>query len=277
MRTAVSSHRRCFPRPIITRTATLVTMCMLGLCFASGLLAQASGDVSTGRKEKKKPELPSGLLLSPVPEYSKWTIFFSYADDRKPADKPPGALPLGRPRQTTITKTRDLIREVVTDTAGKQSEIWFSGQDQYIKPPGDDTWHTSTSHAGALSVNLYHMEPLPPSGFRKLEWIMPRNYTGAIKYKREGTAFVFVPGGSNTLDLDRVADVKTLLEDQCVVACVDSETRLPLVVKIGDEIRVYSFGSPPDGMQVLPSDLAQQIQRGKEGRLRLGAPALQPY
>lgn len=249
------------------------------LCHAPISSAQSPAEkLAAGGKRTDRPDPPPGPLLRSAPEFSQWTISYIYPEDRKNAAG--AALPASlhpHPTQAHTAKTRDVVHEIVTDNTGKQTETWFSGRTQYIKPPGEVLWRTSSNSDKDAGHDLYHTEELPPSGFRGLDWITPQNYVGTIPYRGGQSALVFVPSGPDKAKVGADTNMKAFFDSQNIFAYIDAETRMPLFVKNNDEMRAFVFGAPPGEMQVLPADLAQQLKAAEDNRTRLGAPALRPY
>jgi len=62
------------------------------------------------------------------------------------------------------------------------------------------------------------------------------------------------------------------LESLPKIAYVDTETRLPDMVRIAGETRVFKFSqTPPSSVQTLPDDLAAEIKNGNEIRAKRNA------
>lgn len=244
--------------------------------------AQAPQGTPPTKEELSKPELPSGPLLGKPPDFSDWTVSFIYPAEasNKPAPGISGqarqAYLDSRPSKVMTTKTRRITHEITKNFGGAQTDFWYEGNTQYYQAPGQTQWLESSdavSGSGAVDANY---RPLPPSGFRDLDWINAENYAGSVPYEK-GTYLVFVPGGYKKLDLRDVSKQKKLLESQPTVAYIDSDTRMPVAVRQGNVTRVFQFNSPPTATQTLPPDLSKAINDGKEARRRLELPAARPY
>lgn len=224
-----------------------------------------------------KPSLPTGALLQTAPNYSQWEVVFTYTDEQKQdksTESKPKVLFTGaetRVRKVLTTKTGRILHEEYTNIAGRAWEIWFSDSNQYQKSGTATIWFESRPGQGGDGS----YDPVPPSGFRKLDWIVPSNFAGTI-LNGNSSCLVFTPGGSQKLDLSDPAQQAAAIKAAPVVALIDAETRFPIVVRTQSEVRTYRFGPAPTQMQILPNDLATQIKQGDEGRARLYVPAPRP-
>ena len=219
-----------------------------------------------------KRDIPSGPLLKSAPDFSRWEISFSYPKppNKQPAEpasgKPAMPVPAGLSKVVT-TKTREIIHEEETDSNGQRSEKWHVGSLQYAQPPGKSVWYESD--AGKLpdgSASDPSYSPLPASGFRELDWISPAAYAGTIKYNGRD-CLVFVRG--DAAGGDNPEQRKAWLESRETISYIDAESRLPVLVRIGGETRIYRFAGPPAEMQSLPADVQERVKKAEEARSRL--------
>lgn len=212
--------------------------------------------------------LPEGPLLKAAPAFARWTVTFNYSEDQVKMDPTIGGLKYlnERPRKITTTKTNEIVHEEVTEVNGVTGEKWFVGVTQYAKRPGGDQWFQNEPDSTAGGESSSDYTPLPASGFRDLDWIS-KNAFAAILPFRGRECLVFVGDGEPDIPL----------ESANIVVYVDKETRLPLALKRGGEVRTYEFSTPPSAKLELPSDLLQQIRSGQEARMRLLQPAARPY
>lgn len=252
------------------------------LGFNVGAWAQAPPSNSTLSKEQVKPELPSGPLLGKAPDFSDWLVTFAYASEAarktrpESASQPRPAYLDKRPSRVSTTRTGKITHEVTRDLRDAQTEIWFEGNVQFYQSPGSNQWFESGQSTSAGGSSDVDYRPLPPSGFRDLDWITADNFAGSIPYGN-GSCLIFVPGGYRKLDLSDATKRTKLLETQTKIAYIDADTRMPVAVRDGDLTRVYKFNPPPTAMQTFPADLSDAINKGKEGRRRLEQPAARPY
>src|SRR5437879_5582109 len=101
-----------------------------------GLIEQAftqNADQPTAATEKSS--LSEGPLLQNAPEFSRWTVDFSYPEDRdKTQHKATGSS--NRPRKMTVTKTKQIVAEEIVDIGGRGTVRFYSGRTQYTKKAG---------------------------------------------------------------------------------------------------------------------------------------------
>jgi hypothetical protein len=231
-------------------------------------------------------DIPSGRLLRDAPAFSQWTIDFTYSEDR--SSKTGGSVShagpgmrafLLRPRKTITTKTAEVISVQTVDMAGRMSEIWDIGGTQYSKPGGTNAWFTASASMDRNSAAgaTVQFSPMPPNGFNDLDWIGKETYAGKIALG-DSECFVFVPGGTASIDLGAKSGQESRLEALPKVAYIDAGTRLPRALRIAGEVRVFQFSTnPPTTVQAFPADLQATIQQADHARTLLLQSAARPY
>lgn len=217
-------------------------------------------------------DLPSGPLLRPAPDLSKWTTNFEYP---KVADSDNSELKGTAPAQVTVTKTGSTVSEEIVDVAGRQESIWHVGETQYRRPAGKSDWYESSASVGGNMVNS-DFSPLPANGFRGWEWVDKESYTG-VSVSEFGTCLIFIPGGYERLKASGRPLTKEQLALLPTVAFVNLDTRLPVALRANGVTQRIVFAQPPTGMQKIPVDLSDAIKKGEEARKRLFQPAPRPY
>jgi hypothetical protein len=218
-------------------------------------------------------EVPADPLINKAPDFSKWVIAYSYPEDKlkTTAATPPATAPVTkdkRLRQVAITKTKSLVREETTTIMGDTTIKFYASGIQYTKPPGSKDWFEATNVVEKNAYNAFYAKPLPPSGFRDLDWITAENYVGTIKYNGS-SVLVFVPGGTKTLSAKDLAKQKNPLETQAKAALIDDATRFPVAVQEAGTNQTYKFDTPPTEMLTFPPDLEAALKKGKEDRAKI--------
>ena len=241
------------------------------------LIAIGCGTLTARAQESAAPtqgvEIASASLLKSAPDFSQWTVSYSYPADSKSSVKIRDG---HEPLKVTTTQTKHIIREEAVDAKGRRAEAWYVGSTQYRKAFGDAAWYISTPQDNPDRPPDPEYSPLPPNGFRDWSWVGQSSYVGPIVF--EGvTCLVFAPSGAAKLDHSNPQRIKEQTSTQPLVAYVNVETRLPQALRTGDVIRRYQFLPPPTAVQQLSPDLAAQIKKVEEGRARLYQPAPRPY
>jgi hypothetical protein len=234
--------------------------------FAASALGQESAP-------KPVPVPPPGPLVNPAPKFSQWTIGYFYLQDRKGHRN--NLLPLApdAPRKVVTTKTGNIIHEQIVRIAGDTFDKWQVGEAIFTKPLGQAYWGEQDPNPESDSrVTDNTALPLPASGFRDLDWINRVAYGGTIQ-QNNATYFLFVFPGSADMDFSSQAK----LDAQNKVAYIDASTRLPIFLRIGDVTRTYTYSNPPTSMQVLPGDLAAEIEQGKRNRAIISSAPAKEY
>lgn len=221
----------------------------------------ATADLALAQSDQA---LPEGALLKPAPDFSRWTIEYTYPAD---AVKNPDL-----PHTVVTTKTRQVIHEETVTVSGKKNESWQKGEDFYTKIPERNTWAAYEKptqlqiDSGSAVIMTF-----PKNGFRNLDWIGAKSYIGSLKAK-EATYLVFVP---NADGLD-VSNTKAL-QTQPTIAYIDGDTRLPARVTENGVVRTYKFEKIPEVVQKLPDDLSAEIKQGEEIRSKFSAAPSREY
>lgn len=242
--------------------------CMFGKCLSIWLLA---GLVNLGAAgfgiAQIQPVIPDGLLLKSAPEFSKWTISYSFP-------KGEGAAPVSGDltRRAVVTKTRNIVHEESFDGRGCRLDTWYLGSQQYRKPHGKDVWYLSEP-ARSNTAQDSEYDPLPTNGFRGWDWVGRESFVGQVD--KDGVqCLAFVPGGAANLQGN---DLSESLKKQSHVAYVDATTKLPLAFKNGTVVQNFRFETQAPVVQELPPKLVDQIKKAEESRARLLQAAPRPY
>jgi hypothetical protein len=218
-----------------------------------------------------KRVVPSGTLLQNIPAYAKWTVTYSYPSDRaSQAANVPGAPPQTPPpppsdsstRTIITTKTGDIALEQTTTIKGDYSEKWAVGPTTYWKPSGSPDWY----QGGTVSQSI----------FDGLNWIAGKTYVATIPYGSR-TCFVFMPEGTATDEMSNPDVLVKKLPTIDQLTLIDSETRLPVEVRMGDIYHLYHFDSPPSGKLAVSPALLVSIKQYQESAERLGQRPPRPY
>ena len=239
--------------------ALLAWIAVTGFCVSSGICQQAT--------PVPRPVPPPGPLLNPAPKFSAWTITYLYPQEQKQraGQGRPAPIDPTAPRKIVTIKTGDIVHEDTTSVSGAHFDMWQVGRSIYTKPHGQAYWgesggdkmqDTRGNQGGDLA--------LPPSGFRDLDWVNEGSYAGPV-HLTNAVYLLFVAPGAADVDIHNVAS----LVAQPLLAYVDEETRLPVLLRVNGVIRSFSFSPPPANMQVLPDDLAKEIQDANAKREKL--------
>ncbi|HEY8994294.1 MAG TPA: hypothetical protein VIM71_06525 [Lacunisphaera sp.] len=227
-------------------------------------------------------EIPAGPLLHAAPDFAQWTTQYSYPDDTKKDGTDAAAaknVPLpgnlaNRPRTLVTTKTRDVIHMETTTVGGAVTDAWQIKGDCWVKYPGKALWtgytaSNPTEIVGKLRATLL----LPASGFRDLTWLDKDAYAGRTK-SEWGDCYVFLPGGHAAN-----ADIsKGILDAAPIIAYVDAQTRLPVMVRNPDGMRVFKFVQPPPtSVLQIPDVLVGEIKETNAVQVQRNAAPSREY
>ena len=226
------------------------------------------------------PTIPIGPLIRSAPANSRWIIEIKYPTAKAKAENevtPKQAPPPepGTPRVKKILATRSgaIACEMIFDEAGRKTEKWYANNEQYTRKVGSVEFYS----AGNKDVGNANYEYRGSTSFQGFDWISKRNFVGIQKIK-EHDCLVFRDRQEEEAILDPyAADLKKEMQSFAgdrmepspaigveVTAYIDMETRLPLFLQIGEEIRTFSYLDPPQTPLSLPQELTTQLaQRQK--------------
>jgi hypothetical protein len=189
-------------------------------------------------------------------------------------------------RQESVIKTSPIIYEQLVDDRGRKFERWHSNGVQLLIPAGVAS-PTVFPDAGGDDI---YTPNFGVADFAGLDWISEKTFTGIQKvmgrdcliFRGEVSPLPTQERREVQLQADRQrlqaetaarsskkdsstkpAPVETamnrLKETVPTFACIDLETRLPIVATFGTETRLYQYGTPPQTMLVLPPQLAAAL------------------
>lgn len=191
-------------------------------------------------KATPPPALPSGELVRlRAPDFARWSIT---ENPIKP--KEGGALPFSR--KVVVTKAQKVLREQIMDSKGQQYDKWCIGSKQYSWDKGVKRYlaYTEGSFRG-VKPNPNFFTDYSATDFPGFEWVTKSHFSDV----------------RNVMNRECIVFESTPSEDkEQATACFDLATRLPVVLKSGDQTLVYEFqGNPPQQLP-LPPALQSQLE-----------------
>jgi hypothetical protein len=158
-----------------------------------------------------------------------------------------------------VTKTGD-FRLIETTNGTGHSEVWSNGAWQVTKRP---EWKELVVSNGENSADTAWVN-YSSGDFPGFQWITAENFLGLFKFKgRDCLVFKDRVQKQSPVQMRQFydpnaptpppVDPETLKED--VIAYVDLETRLPVVLIAGEQMSTYAFGEPPTEQLVFPPDV----------------------
>jgi len=143
---------------------------------------------------------------------------------------------------------RDSNEDDYVGAGGAKRDIWHVGRDVYEKWTGAPMWVQDPART-----------VFPASGFRDLDWISKDNYVGSVSYSGRN-CLVFVQGAPPTLNLQNSGPGLEQLDAFHTIAFIDSESRLPVEVRLFGDYRSFRFATPATDKLALPPDLVAQLK-----------------
>ena len=246
--------------------------------------------------QTEPPSRPPGILLQlRAPAISQWTVTCypsktpanAEAENKTASD----SSAVKSSQFTTVTKTKNIIHEQVSMPNGQRKETWTVGGLQFLTLPGS----TEREVKDCASIARVRAENFTYTDFSKtdfpgLENLTPDDYVGTSKVMGRECIVLRkeTPAApkEDRMDLKKEElDIEALTQplpssekDKTnLVACVDLQIRLPILVEQDGEKRIYQFGAPPQAMLTLPKDIQQDLERRAREREQMGRMPARPY
>jgi hypothetical protein len=232
-----------------------------------GFITLIAVSTASAQQESKIPPLPEGPLLKRAPDYSIWTVTATgnVEDDKNAASRGDKGNSPSLTASTT-TKTGSIILEQVADAQGRKHEIWHVKGLRIEKLPNSEPLIYPDVSGGDIYTPAFSS-----SDFAGLDWISKDTYSGIQKY--QGRDYIVFNGSISPLSSDKAREEQIAMSEALffnknssvevkrvpTVAYIDLETRLPLMVILGKQKRIYQFGQPPQSQLSLPEDVAHAI------------------
>ena len=249
----------------------------MGTILIAGLALACCPTMMLGQVASPADTPPADPLIAPTaPAYSQWTVACVYAGTNVTPGKGAGAPAKDtRLKQETITKTADVKQDVSVFEDGSQSEKWTRGSILATKDPG---------YSG---VSIHVVQQTGPfADFPEFDWVSRGHYIGKQKvdsqdcllFEEQEYAFRFVnlslfkaitstPDGSPTSNIGNKVPV---------IAIIDEKTRLPIQLKIGKDVRTFSYLPAPTTPLTLPPDFAVAVGKAAQDIQGLIKPLSRP-
>jgi hypothetical protein len=261
----------------------LSLLCLAG-GWASVLCAQSAAPAAPAAPTPR-PVLPSGPLLERAPEFSQWTITSktsgaapvadgqtnAAATAATPAPAPaaggsPGQKAPPSPTDLTITviKTKNIRFEQTEGTGAGKLQKWCF-PDMQLTVRGRGAPIVSLNNTATHSADYTDYSKSDFSGFG---WIAAKNFTGIVKTMGQD-CLVF----KDKVKLDAEAPGEAA---RPAVACIAVESRLPVALQVGDEVRTYQFGAAPTDMLVPPPDIGKVLEKWRKSIRQAALPPTKP-
>lgn len=200
-------------------------------------------DGASAAKVESAP-LPDGALFQRAPEFSKWTIRYTYVIHKSENETPPPV----RMLKLTVVKTHATYWEQRTFTDGSVQESWRVGAMQISVSANSRTpqiyepssFPTDVAGVSISSPSLY--TDYSQTDFPGIEWVTAQNYLGIAR-----------DSGQDLLVFQRDSPNAT--------AYIDEHTRLPRRLETGEAVAVFTFEAPPQVPLSLPGPISDFLER----------------
>ncbi len=198
-------------------------------------------------------ELPAGPLLAPVPNLTRWDVFFRFGlSGQETPDEPPGGTEIDaeaavpgdqRPRRTTVIKAGRVYFQEKRTRSGEIHRNWLFLDPRLeivqFNPPNRVLAIASGDRLSGLATSLERGD------FPELDWLSSKNFRGLRKlagrdclFFQDEVTLARVGPEAASGDIGDAAPVKVKSE-----AWIDLETRLPLKFHRGEEVRRYRYSA----------------------------------
>ncbi len=191
--------------------------------------------------------LPSGPLIQlRAPEFSQWTVTYKGAAKQV--------------KRLSVVRTQEIRHALLFDADGHQNERWCVGNMEFISDPVIQR---------RLAYSIGHDPDIDPelnfanSDFPGCEWISAKHYVDTRTVMGQECLF-FSRSGSSAAAASQDASSGLPAGAGGTVAYVSLKTRLPVILQINGEIRVYQFEAPPQAKLTLPADIQATLEFNKK-------------
>ncbi len=220
-------------------------------CFVAFLMASLPAEPLPVEGESA-PTDPSPHWRKP-PAHSRWEITFQ---NEIPATKSDPAIDTKyRPLRVTVTRHgKDMLQEVLMED-GKRWETWSLGPIQIQSMEGKDAVWLRPQHAKLSGVS----DPTDHHSFGEFHWIRKEHFRGTFPVLGVQAAVFLFPLADNSpealkaLRSGKKGPIGALpLCDGILAAAIHPETKYPLVLQQGGQLRTYTVTPLPQGTLTLP-------------------------
>ena len=223
-------------------------------CVAPLLPAAAPADVLPAEGEPAPAETAAHWRKPPA--HSRWEITFQ--SEASATGSGPAFDTQYRPHRVTVTRHgKDMLQEVLMED-GKCWETWSLGPVQIQSIGGKDAVWLRPPHPKPGGAS----DPTDHHSFGEFHWIRKEHFRGSFPVLGVRAAVYLFPladTASQTLDRLRAAPKGPLaglpLCEGILAAAIHPETKYPLVLQKGAQLRMYSIAPLPQGALLLPDKI----------------------
>ena len=212
----------------------------------SSLSAQQATDV---------PPLPKEPLIQwRAKDFARWIITFNPHSGASQDNAGKQTFS----RRVIVTKTQAIIHERIMVHNQQPMEKWCVGELQYSILPGTKRYlpfGRSSFTSGVIDPNLF--TDYSKTDFPGFEWVSAKTYS-TVKKIMNRDCIVFTEQGEGG--------------KPSATACVDYQTRLPVVLKKGDQTMIYEFSPIPQTLLVLPPEVQSDVDARTPGAKKTRGP-----
>lgn len=240
---------RAYPRSLLSSAAVLWCVALLSQAAAHAESLPVDGDPAP-------PELGSAWRKPPA--HSRWEITFQ--SDTSATGSAPSFDTQYRPHRVTVTRHgRDMLQEVLMED-GKCWETWSLGPVQIQSIGGKDAVWLRPPHPKAGGTS----DPAEYHSFGEFHWIRKEHFRGTFPVLGVHAPVYLFPladASSQTLARLRAAPKGPLaalpLYEGILAAAIHPETKYPLMLQKGAQLRRYSIAPLPPGALLLPDKVTR--------------------
>ena len=244
-----ANTRPTYPQPLLCLAAWL-------MCLAPSLGATAPADTLPLDGEPAPADSASHWRKPPA--HSRWEITFQ--SDTSATGSAPSFDTQYRPHRVTVTRHgRDMLQEVLMED-GKRWETWSLGPIQIQSIGGEDDVWLRSAHpktGGTSDPTDYH-------SFGEFHWLRKEHFRGTFPVLGVRAAVYLLPlkdTSSQTLTRLRSAPKGPLgalpLCEGILAAAIHPDTKYPLLLQQGAQLRMYSVSPLPQGPLLLPDKVTR--------------------
>jgi hypothetical protein len=214
-----------------------------------------------GESGIEKQPLPSGTLVRNIGNWEAWEIDFKFSQSEAPPEDPNAKVSIdvqeevySRPQKATLIRTAPFWYANISGRKSANLEFWSSGTDIISKPKESPavTFITAPPPDVDNRVTAEFLYGLTRGQFPSVDWVGPSTYLG-IQNVGKSPCMVFQKDGASVW--------------------VDVASRVPVIWRKGEEIRIFKRLDAPSEMIKLPNFLEEATKEAKRAKAILANPA----
>lgn len=204
-----------------------------------------------------------------APASSNWTITYTYSSTTGEARQTAPSLQQKRVVKTDVTKSASVKLERGYYDGGAVQDVWTSGGLSVLKDP----------------AYAHKIVRRPASGdFPELFWVNEAKFEGrervgdkeCLIFEKQLYPMQFADPGLFAAEMAQENRTLDFGDPVPVTVWIDAATKLPVKLRIGEDLRTYAFNPPPSSPLLIPTEYSSAIAGVEEKYRAIVKPLAKP-